>query len=184
MCRESTSKENGCPQEYPQAESGTVSSKQGHRHATQPGHGRLWTARRKSSAQQEQRQACCHLPTVCTWHLAWGQRVPCNPHPGKKQRCLGEARTGLQGSPPGSKDIIGGKEVPVYQDQSQEPLFTELFAGQWELSGLLNPQTWVSIAFGIKILYPNIGIILKRGGPPKPITSVCLIVRKTSDKFQ
>lgn len=68
----------------------------------------------------------CQRLLLGSWHGAGGQRSLCNPLPGEKQGCPGKARTGLQGSPPGSKHVIGGKEVPVYQDQSLEPLFREL----------------------------------------------------------
>lgn len=95
-------------------------------------------------------------------------------HTGKKQGCLEKARTGLQGSPPAPEDVIRGKEVPVYQGQSLEPLFTDV-TEQWEqvLSCLLNPQIWV---LGIEMLCLNTVILEngggRSGGSQKPITLI------------
>ena len=114
---ESASKKNGCPQGIPLSWVRNSQQKAGLRAALTDSEQLAWG----SLPSRKSVRPSSNLPPARTWHLVWGrgpEGAPWNPHSGKQQGCPEKARTGLQGSPPRSKDIIWGKEVPVYQDQS------------------------------------------------------------------
>ena len=109
-------KRMAAPKEYRRAESGTVSRKRGYEQPWQTWNSSpevLCPAGRASGLL-----VACHQHALGTWYGAGAGGSPVEPPHWEAARLPGKGKDRAPGSPPRSKDIIWGKAVPVYQDQS------------------------------------------------------------------